>query len=205
LSSKGGERKRLTVLFADIRNSTSLIDSLGDPELGMRRLEPVLALMKDAVHRYDGIVNKIQGDGVMALFGAPQPLECPEKNALEAAQDMLSALRELNARLEADGQPPLKVGIGLHSGEVVLGHVGSHLHQEYAAIGEVVSLAARLEGMTRELNYPVLCSAAVADAVGRAGNLRDLGERAPRGHSPLRIFGWNPPVLSAAEAEMKPA
>src|SRR6266576_3163772 len=70
LSIKGGERKRLTVLFADIRNSTSLIDSLGDPELAMQRLEPVLNLMKDAVHRYDGIVNKIQGDGVMALFGA---------------------------------------------------------------------------------------------------------------------------------------
>lgn len=59
LSTKGGERKRLTVLFADIRNSTSLIDRLGDPELAMQRLDPVLSLMKDAVHRYDGIVNKI--------------------------------------------------------------------------------------------------------------------------------------------------
>src|SRR5258705_13401335 len=75
LNAKGGERKRLTILFADIRNSTSLIDSLGDPELGMRRLQPVLDLMKDAVHRYDGIVNKIQGDGVMAIFGAPRPHE----------------------------------------------------------------------------------------------------------------------------------
>jgi len=75
LSTKGGERKRLTVLFADTRNSTSLIDSLGDPELAMQRLDPVINLMKDAVHRYGGIVNKIQGDGVMALFGAPQPHE----------------------------------------------------------------------------------------------------------------------------------
>src|SRR5712675_165432 len=69
LSASGGEYKRLTVLFADIRNSTSLIDSLGDAELGMRRLEPVLALMKDAVHRYDGIVNKIQG--AVAKLGDP--------------------------------------------------------------------------------------------------------------------------------------
>ncbi len=75
LSSKGGERKRLTILFADIRNSTNLMDGLGDPELGMRRLEPVLKLMKDIVHRYDGIVNEVQGDGVMALFGAPRPRE----------------------------------------------------------------------------------------------------------------------------------
>src|SRR5450631_2047133 len=65
LSDKGGERKHLTMLFADIRNSTKLIDSLGDPELGIQRIDPVLALMKDAVHRYDGIVNKMQGDGVM--------------------------------------------------------------------------------------------------------------------------------------------
>ena len=75
LSSKGGERKRLTVLFADIRDSTRLIDSLGDPELAMQRLDPVLNLMKDAVHRYEGIVDKVQGDGVMALFGAPVPHE----------------------------------------------------------------------------------------------------------------------------------
>ena len=75
LNAKGGERKHLTVLFADIRNSTGLIDSLGDPELGMRRLQPVLDLMNEAVRRYDGVVNKSQGDGVMALFGAPQPHE----------------------------------------------------------------------------------------------------------------------------------
>ena len=92
LSSKGGERKRLTVLFADIRNSTSLIDSLGDPELGMRRLEPVLELMKDAVHRYDGIVNKIQGDGVMALFGAPRPHEDHAVRGCLAALAMQDAI-----------------------------------------------------------------------------------------------------------------
>ena len=73
--AKGGERKRLTILFADIRNSTGLIDSLGDPEIGMRRLRPVLDLMKEAVVRYEGVVNKSQGDGIMAIFGAPQPHE----------------------------------------------------------------------------------------------------------------------------------
>ena len=75
LNTKGGERKRLTILFADIRNSTELIDSLGDPEAGMRRLQPVLDLMREAVTRYEGVVNKSQGDGVMAIFGAPQPHE----------------------------------------------------------------------------------------------------------------------------------
>ena len=75
LHAKGGERKHLTILFADIRNSTGLMDSLGDPELGMKRLQPILDLMNEAVVRYDGVVNKSQGDGIMALFGAPQPHE----------------------------------------------------------------------------------------------------------------------------------
>jgi adenylate cyclase len=73
LHAKGGERKRLTILFADICNSTSLIDRLGDPELGMNRLQPILELMNEAVARYDGVVNKSQGDGIMALFGASTP------------------------------------------------------------------------------------------------------------------------------------
>ena len=75
LTAKGGERKRLTILFADICNSTGLIDSLGDPEIGMKRLRPVLDLMNEAVLRYEGVVNKSQGDGIMAIFGAPQPHE----------------------------------------------------------------------------------------------------------------------------------
>src|SRR5450756_200103 len=107
LSSKGGERKRLTVLFADIRNSTSLIDSLGDPELGMQRLDPVLALMKDAVHRYDGTVNKTQGDGVMALFGAPRP---QEDHAVRGCLAAL-AIQEAIFRL---GDEDIQIRVGLH-------------------------------------------------------------------------------------------
>src|SRR4030088_2041005 len=113
LNARGGERKRLTVLFADIRNSTGLIDSLGDPELGMKRLQPVLNLMKNAVHRYDGIVNKIQGDGVMALFGAPRPHEDHAVRGCLAALAMQDAIARL-------GDPSLQIGIGLHTGEVVV-------------------------------------------------------------------------------------
>src|SRR5882757_1376025 len=113
LSASGGEYKRLTVLFADIRNSTRLIDSLGDPELGMRRLEPVLNLMKDAVHRYDGIVSKTQGDGVMALFGAPRPHEDHAVRGCLAALSMQDAITRLD-------DPNLQIRVGLHTGEVVV-------------------------------------------------------------------------------------
>ena len=143
LSTKGGERKHLTLLFADIRNSTSLIDSLGDPELGMRRLEPVLNLMKDAVHRYDGIVNKIQGDGVMALFGAPRPHEDHAVRGCLAALAMQDAIARL-------GDPSLQIRVGLHTGEVVVQTIENSIYQTYDAAGANVHLANRMEQMADE-------------------------------------------------------
>jgi adenylate cyclase len=141
LSTKGGERKRLTVLFADIRNSTSLIDSLGDPELAMQRLDPVLSLMKDAVHRYDGIVNKIQGDGVMALFGAPRP---HEDHAVRGCLAAL-AMQDSVARL---ADPDLQIRVGIHTGEVVVQAIENSIYQTYDAAGANVHLANRLEQMS---------------------------------------------------------
>jgi class 3 adenylate cyclase/tetratricopeptide (TPR) repeat protein len=143
LSTKGGERKHLTLLFADIRNSTSLIDSLGDPELGMRRLEPVLNLMKDAVHRYDGIVNKIQGDGVMALFGAPRP---HEDHAVRGCLAAL-AMQDSVARL---ADPSLQIRVGLHTGEVIVQTIENTIYQTYDAAGANVHLANRMEQMADE-------------------------------------------------------
>src|SRR5579871_510077 len=143
LSTKGGERKNLTLLFADIRNSTSLIDSLGDPELGMQRLEPVLNLMKEAVHRYDGIVNKIQGDGVMALFGAPRPHEDhPVRGCLAALamQDSISRLAD----------PSMKIRVGVHTGEVIVQAVENSIYQTYDAAGANVHIANRMEQMADE-------------------------------------------------------
>jgi class 3 adenylate cyclase/tetratricopeptide (TPR) repeat protein len=143
LSSKGGERKSLTIMFADIRNSTSLIDSIGDPELAMRRLEPVLNLMKDAVHRYDGIVNKIQGDGVMALFGAPRPHEDHAVRGCLAALAMQDSVARLN-------DPSLQIRVGLHTGEVVVQTIENSIYQTYDAAGANVHIANRMEQMADE-------------------------------------------------------
>jgi class 3 adenylate cyclase/tetratricopeptide (TPR) repeat protein len=140
LSSKGGERKRLTVLFADIRDSTRLIDSLGDPELAMQRLDPVLNLMKEAVHGFGGIVNKMQGDGVMALFGAPVPYE---DHAVRGCLGAL-AMQDSIARLS---DPHLQVRVGLHTGEVIVQVVENSMYQTYDAAGANVHLANRLEHM----------------------------------------------------------
>ncbi|WP_456660726.1 adenylate/guanylate cyclase domain-containing protein [Bradyrhizobium sp. JR3.5] len=138
LYAKGGERKRLTILFADIRNSTGLIDSLGDPELGMKRLQPILDLMNNAVARYDGVVNKSQGDGVMALFGAPRPHEDHSIRGCLAALAMQDGVKRL-------GDPDLQIRVGVHTGEVVVQAIEHGLYQTFDAAGANVHLANRLE------------------------------------------------------------
>src|SRR5258707_7381348 len=143
LNAKGGERKRLTILFADIRNSTGLIDSLGDPELGMKRLQPILDLMHEAVVRYEGVVNKIQGDGVMALFGAPQPHEDHAVRGCLAALAMQDAVARL-------ADPSLQIRVGLHTGEVIVQTIENSIYQTYDAAGANVHLANRMEQMADE-------------------------------------------------------
>jgi predicted ATPase/class 3 adenylate cyclase len=179
LSLKGGERKTLTVLFADIQNSTSLIDSLGDPELGMRRLDPVIALMKEAVHKYDGVVNKTQGDGVMALFGAPRPQEDHPVRACLAALSMQAAIAKLN-------DPDIHVRIGLHTGEVIVQAVENSMHQSYDAAGAAVHLANRLEQMAEA--DCVLVTEDTFRAAKQFVEAKSLGSQAIRGlKSPIEV------------------
>ena len=180
LSSKGGERKHLTVLFADIGNSTSLIDSLGDPELAMERLEPVLKLMKDAVHRYDGIVNKVQGDGVMALFGAPQP---HEDHAVRGCLAAL-AMQDSVARL---ADPNMQIRVGIHTGEVVVQTIENSIYQTYDAAGANVHLANRLEQMADASS--ILITKDTYVAAKRFVEVVPLGMRAIRGiAAPVETF-----------------
>ncbi|QPF83482.1 AAA family ATPase [Bradyrhizobium genosp. L] len=181
LSTKGGERKSLTLLFADIRNSTNLIDSLGDPELGMRRLEPVLDLMKEAVHRYDGIVNKIQGDGVMALFGAP-----PRPHEDHAVRGCLAALamQDSIARL---ADPGMQIRVGLHTGEVVVQTVENTIYQTYDAAGANVHIANRMEQMAEE--GAILITRDTYAGARQFVEVMPLGMQAIRGiATPVEVF-----------------
>ena len=146
--------------------------------------------MTQVVHKHEGTVDKFIGDGLMAFFGAPNILKNPAKNAFAAARDMLLALEQMNAEFAAESPAPLAIGVGLHIGEAVIGHIGSAERHAYTAIGDTVNTASRLESLCKELGYPVLCSKAVADARGQAEGLTPLGPQALKGRSPILVFGW---------------
>src|SRR5947207_10105887 len=139
-----GERKQVTVLFADIRGSTKLVEGL-DPEEAQKIVDPVLHVMMDAVHRYEGTVNQILGDGIMALFGAPL---AHEDNALRACYSALALQEEMRDYCKMIGQSEesgLHIGIGLNSGEVVVRAIDNDLNIDYSALGHTTHLAARMQ------------------------------------------------------------
>ncbi|WP_213289927.1 adenylate/guanylate cyclase domain-containing protein [Bradyrhizobium sp. sGM-13] len=135
-----GERKQVTVLFADIRGSTALIDRL-DPEEALEILGPVLQLLMDAIHQHDGFVNQVRGDGVMALFGAPIASEDHAVQACRAALAMQARIDQQNRK----GAHDIALRVGMNSGEVVIHSIGNDLAMNYDAVGKTVHLAARME------------------------------------------------------------
>src|SRR5712691_10208855 len=139
-----GERKQITVLFADIQGSTELIAGL-DPEEARQILDPVLHLMMDAVHRYEGTVNQVLGDGIMALFGAPLAHEDHAIRACYAALAMQQAMHHYTEEVRRSHGMAVRVRLGLNSGEVVVRAIGNDLHTDYSAIGQTTHLAARME------------------------------------------------------------
>ncbi len=139
-----GERKQVTVLFADIRDSMKLIENR-DPEEAQKIIDPVLHLMMDAVHRYEGTVNQVLGDGIMALFGAPLAHEDHALRACYAALAMQEEMRRYRRKLGQSEDVGLQIGIGLNSGEVVVRSISNDLNVDYSALGHTTHLAARMQ------------------------------------------------------------
>jgi adenylate cyclase len=189
-----GAKEGVCVLFADICGFTQLSERL-PPEQVVVLLNDYFAAMTAAIHRHGGVVDKLIGDGIMALFGQPERLAAPEQAALEAAHEMLARLESLNRDWERAHGLRIACGIGIHAGEAIIGFIGSRRRHEFTAIGDTVNAASRLEGLTRSLGYPVVCSETVAAAVGFPDFLVDLGPQPIKGHSALRVFGWRPQLV----------
>ena len=143
-SALEGERKQVTVLFADLKGSTELIRDL-DPEAAQRLLDPALQRMMDAVHRFEGTVNQVLGDGIMALFGAPIAHEDHALRACYAALAMQDALRRFAEEVRRTQGLEVQLRVGLNSGDVVVRSIGNDLHMDYSAVDQTTHLAARME------------------------------------------------------------
>jgi class 3 adenylate cyclase len=141
-----GERKQVTVLFANLKGSTELLADR-DPEEGRKLLDPVLERMMEAVHRYEGTVNQVMGDGIMALFGAPLAHEDHAVRACYAALRMQESAKAYAQGVFRSHGVPIQIRVGLNSGEVVVRAIGSDLHMDYTAVGQTTHLAARMEQM----------------------------------------------------------
>jgi adenylate cyclase len=175
-----GERRRATILFSDIRGFTAMSEHMS-PEEVVRRLNEYLSVMIDIVFEYNGTLDKFIGDAVMAVFGAPVGMDNDEERAVRAAVAMQEAMEQLRRRWEEEGAPDFKIGIGINTGEVVVGNIGSDQRVEYAAIGDPVNLASRLEALNKEYGTSILISETTYQAVASLVEARPIDRVAVRG------------------------
>jgi len=184
-TSTDSDIRRVAVMFVDFRSFTAGARTRTPQEV-VNRLDGAFAVLVDILDRHGGIVNKFLGDGFLALFGAPLHAPDPAHRAVAAAREMLEA----NARVNEATSWPLRIGIGIHLGEVVAGSIGSPRRKEYTVIGDTVNFASRLEALNKDFNSQFLISEAVRDALGE--ECRDavsLGEVEVRGYErPMAVW-----------------
>jgi class 3 adenylate cyclase len=147
-SSIEGERKLVTVLFADVANYTAMSEKL-DPEEVHRIMDGCFKILMDEIHKYEGTINQFTGDGIMALFGAPVAHENHAQRACYAALGIQRAIGEYGTKIEHDTGLSFKMRIGLNSGPVIVGAIGEDLRMDYTAVGDTTNLASRIESMAQ--------------------------------------------------------
>jgi adenylate cyclase len=187
LEGKGAQSdiRRVAVMFVDFRSFTAGARDRPPQEV-VDRLDGAFAVLVDILDRHGGIVNKFLGDGFLALFGAPLEAPDPARRAVAAAREMLEA----NDRVNRSTAWPLRIGIGIHIGEVVAGSIGSPRRKEYTVIGDTVNFAARIEALNKDFNSQLLISEAVRDTLGdEARDAVALGEVPIRGYDrPMAVW-----------------
>jgi adenylate cyclase len=184
----GGETLRVTVLFFDIRGFSSISERM-DAQTLVSLLNEYFAEMVTIVMQHDGVVDKFIGDALMAVFGAPVSRSDDAERSVRAALRMRDALASLNEQVAERGFPPVRAGIGIHTGEVVAGNIGSEARMEYTVIGDAVNVAARLETATKDMGVDILLSEDTRNELGGAVSARELGEIQVKGRQqPVRVF-----------------
>jgi adenylate cyclase len=190
----GGSRRTMSVLFSDIRGFTTFSEK-GQPEEIVAQLNEYFTRMVAVVFDHRGTLDKFVGDAVMALFGAPLDDEAHAEHAVQAALAMQDELAQLNTRWTAEGRPALDIGIGVNTGEMVAGNIGSESIMSYTVIGDAVNLASRLESLNKQYGTHLIVSDATRAALKGRYDIRALGEVVVKGKTqPVAIFEVRQPA-----------
>jgi class 3 adenylate cyclase/CHASE2 domain-containing sensor protein len=195
-----GQLADVCVLFSDVRDFTTLSEEM-PPKVVTTVLQRYFDRMVHAVHRFDGTVDKFIGDGMMVLFGAPRKSVDPCGDAVQCALAMMNELDELNVEFGREGLPQLTIGIGINYGTVTVGNIGSSERHNYSAIGDAVNVAARVEGLTKELGRKIIITEAVVTKTGGRFNFDPLGTHNVKGHSPVNVWGIRTARVAPAAEE----
>ncbi len=188
LAELGGGRREMSVLFSDLRGFTTITEN-GEPEALVQQLNEYFTKMVEIVFRNGGTVDKFVGDMVMALFGAPVDDVHHADAAVTTAVEMVQELAELNRRWAAEGRTQLDIGIGVNSGDMIAGNIGSSAIMSYTVIGDNVNLGARLESLNKEYRTRIIISEATRSRLARPYELRPLGAVVVKGKTkPVDIF-----------------
>ncbi len=181
----GGDKKDLSVLFSDIRGFTTISEKLTPEEL-VRLLNEYLTAMTNIVFKYEGLLDKYMGDAIMAVFGAPLDQPDHARRACLTALEMMDELQKLQKKWEAEGRPILNIGIGINTGDMVVGNMGSEMRFDYTVMGDMVNLGSRLEGINKEYGTNIIISEFTYNIVKEGVSCRELDL--------VRVKGKNKPV-----------
>ena len=196
-SSLAGERKVVTVLFADVANYTGMSEKL-EPEEVHQIMDGCFKILMDEIHRYEGTINQFTGDGIMALFGAPVAHEDHAQRACRAALAIQKAMKGYGQKIEKDCHIAFKLRIGLNSGPVIVGSIGDDLRMDYTAVGDTTNLASRMEGLARQGS--ILVSNNTYKLAGEFFEFEHLGKLAVKGkQKPVEAYE----LIRAGEIETR--
>ena len=184
----GGDEKELSVLFSDIRGFTTISEKI-PPEALVGLLNEYFTAMTDIVFKYEGYLDKYIGDAIMAVYGAPVEQEDHALKACLTAIEMMEMLRYLQKKWESEGLPRIDIGIGINTGKMIVGNMGSKRRFNYTAVGDNVNLASRLEGLTKDYGVPIVISETVYEKVKGELQCRELGSVKVKGKEiPTKIY-----------------
>jgi class 3 adenylate cyclase len=186
--SLGGKYVDASAMFCDIRSFTTIAEGQ-DPAETIELLNDYYTLMMDAISSEGGIVTQMIGDGLMSIFGAPLPREDHRRAAVVAARQMIDLIRLFNEEQAAQGKVPIQIGVGIASGRVVAGYVGTHQRASYTCIGDTVNMAARLESHTKVVKRPILIDESTRRGLGDGIAIEPHGEVLMKGKTePIKVY-----------------